>query len=215
VVITLYACNFHGAFAHGLVRDIRVRWALEEAHLPYEARVLGRTEASAPEYRKIHPFAKFPALVEDDLVMFESAAMMIYLGEKSEVLLPRDRVGKARAISWICAAATTIEGVVDAINRIDHFPIDPQADRAIRPRTEQVLRTRLECVSQALESKEYLEDRFSGADIMMRSVLDMLRHTDIVAQFPVLNSYMARCAVRPAFQRAMRDHLLAYQSESA
>jgi glutathione S-transferase len=213
-VITLYACNFHGAFAQGLVRDIRVRWALEEAQLPYETRVLGRTEASAPRYGQIHPFAKFPALVEDDLVMFESAAIVIYLGEQSEVLLPRDRVGRARAMSWICAAATTVEGVVDAINRIDHFPIDPAADRAIRPRTEQVLRTRLECVSRALESKEYLEGRFTGADIMMRSVLDMLRHTDIIAQFPVLSSYMARCAARPAFQRAMRDHLLAYQGES-
>jgi glutathione S-transferase len=210
-VITLYACNFHGAFAHGVVRDIRVRWALEEAGLRYETRVLGREEAAAPAYRDIHPFAKFPALVDDDVVMFESAAIVLYLGEKSEVLLPRDKIGKARTTAWVCAAATTVEGIVDVINRIDHFPINREADHAIRPRTEQVLRMRLDRVSEALENKEYLESRFTGADIMMRSVLDMLRHTNIVAQFPVLSAYMARCAARPAFQRAMEDHLSAYQ----
>jgi glutathione S-transferase len=214
-MITLYACNFHGAFAHGIVRDIRVRWALEEAGLHYETRVLGREQTAAPEYRHIHPFAKFPALVDDDVVMFESAAIVLYLGERSEVLLPRDKIGKARATAWICAAATTVEGVVDALNRIDHFPIDREADQAIRPRTEQVLRTRLDCVSKALENNEYLESQFTGADIMMRSVLDMLRHTDIVAQFPVLRAYMARCAARPAFQRAMGDHLSAYRTEPA
>lgn len=214
-MITLYACNFHDAFAHGLVRDIRVRWALEEAGLRYKTRVLGREDAAGPEYRNIHPFAKFPALVDDDVVMFESAAIILYLGEKSEVLLPRDKIGKARATAWICAAATTVEGVVDTLNRIDHFPINPEADQAIRPRTEQVLRMRLDRVSEALENKEYLENQFTGADIMMRSVLDMLRHTDIVAQYPVLSAYLARCAVRPAFQRAMGDHLSAYQTEPA
>jgi glutathione S-transferase len=211
LLITLYACNFHGAFAHGIVRDIRVRWALEEAELRYQTRVLGREQAAAPEYRRIHPFAKFPALVDEDVVIFESAAIVLYLGEKSEVLLPRDKIGKARAMAWICAAATTIEGVVDTINRIDHFPINREADQAIRPRTEQVLRMRLDCVNEVLANKEYLVDRFTGADIMMRSVLDMLRHTDIIAQFPALSAYMARCAARPAFQRAMGDHLTAYQ----
>jgi glutathione S-transferase len=214
-MIILYACNFHGAFAHGLVRDIRVRWALEEAGLRYETHVLGREEAAAPAYRNIHPFAKFPALVDDDVVIFESAAIVLYLGEKSEALLPRDKIGKARTAAWICAAATTVEGVVDTLNRIDHFPINREADQAIRPRTEQVLRMRLDCVSEALGNKEYLENRFTGADIMMRSVLDMLRHTDIVAQFPVLSAYMARCAARPAFQRAMGDHLSAYKTEPA
>jgi len=208
---TLYTVNFHDAFAHGLVRDIRVRWALEEAGLPYETRILSREELTAPQYRAINPLAKIPALVDGDLALFESAAIVLYLGDQSEALLPQDRVGRARATMWICAAVSTIESAVDALCRIDHFPIDREADQAIRPRVEQVLCMRLERLSEALEGKNYLEDRFTGADILMRSVLDMLRHTDLVARYSALSDYMARCALRPAFQRAMSAHLAAYR----
>ena len=210
-LITLYTANFHGAFAHGLVRDIRVRWALEEAGFPYETRVLSREALTAPEYRAINPLATVPALVDDGLALFESAAIVLFLGDQSETLLPRDRVGKARTTAWICAAVSTIESVVDALCRIDHFPINREADQTIRPRVEQVVCMRLELLSEALQGKDYLEDRFTGADIMMRSVLDMLRHTDLVSRYSALSGYMARCALRPAFQRAMSGHLAAYQ----
>lgn len=213
-MITLYACNFHGVFAHGTVRDIRARWALEEAGLPYETRLVSREGLGSAEYRAIHPFGKIPAIVEEDgLAIFESAAIILHLGERSEVLLPRDRAGKAQATAWICATATTLEWTVGTLGRIDFFPIDRDADQKIRPMTEKVVQMRLSALNEALEGKDYLVGRFTGADIMMRSVLDMLRHTPLVADYPVLSAYMARCADRPAFQRAMRDHLAAYPKE--
>lgn len=216
VMITLYACNFHPAFAHGTVRDIRARWALEEAGVSYETQMIDREGLATPEYRAIHPFGKIPAIVEEDgLVIFESAAIILHLGERSEVLLPQDRVGKARTTAWICAAATTLESPVGTLGRIDFFTIDHDADQAIRPATEKVVQTRLAALNDALKDKEYLEERFTGADIMMRSVLDMLSHTNLIAQYPALSAYMARCAARPAFQRAMHDHLAAYQKETA
>jgi glutathione S-transferase len=209
-MITLYTVNFFGAFAHGLVRDIRVRWALEEAGLPYETRVLSREDVTAPKFRRISPLAKVPAIVDDDLALFESSAIVLHLGERSETVMPRDRIGRARTTAWICAAVSTVESTVDALCRIDHFPINREADQTIRPRVEQVVCMRLERLSEALEGREYLEGRFTGADVLMRSVLDMLRHTDLVSRYPVLSAYMARCASRPSFQRAMRDHLAAY-----
>ncbi len=215
-MITLYACNFHPAFAHGTVRDIRARWALEEAGLPYETRLVSREGLGTPEYRAIHPFGKIPAIVEEDgLVIFESAAILLHLGERSEILLPRDRGGKGRTTAWICAAATTLEWTVSTLGRIDFFTIDRDADLAIRPATVKVVQMRLAALNDALGKKDYLVERFTGADIMMRSVLDMLSHTDLASQFPALSAYMERCAARPAFQRAMRDHLAAYQEETA
>lgn len=215
-MITLYACNFHGDFAQGTVRDIRARWALEEAGRPYQVDMVSRERLATPQYRSIHPFGKIPAIVDEDgLVIFESAAIVLYLGEDSEVLLPRDRAAKARTTAWICAAATTLEWPVSTLARIDFFTIDRDADLTIRPATVQVVEMRLAALADALGSKEYLEDRFTGADIMMRSVLDMLSSTDLVAQHPALVDYMARCASRPAFQRAMRDHLAGYVEDPA
>lgn len=215
-MITLYACNFHPPFAHGTVRDIRARWALEEAGLPYETQMVSREGLATPEYRAIHPFGKIPAIADEDgLVIFESAAILLYLGERSDVLLPRDHAEKMRATAWICAAATTLESPVATLGRIDFFTIDRDADMTIRPATVKVVQMRLDALSDALGDKEYLMDRFTGADIMMRCVLDMLSHTDLVAAYPNLSTYMARCTDRPAFQRAMHDHLAAYKKEPA
>ena len=215
-MITLYACNFHGAFAQGTVRDIRARWALEEAGVAYETKMVSREGLAAADYRAIHPFGKIPAIVEEDgLAVFESAAIVLHLGQTHEVLLPRDREGRARTTAWICAAATTLEWTVSTLGRIDFFPIDRNADQTIRPMTEKVVLMRLAALNDALQGKDYLEGRFTGADIMMRSVLDMLSHTDLVARFPTLADYMVRCAARPALQRAMRDHLAGYPTETA
>lgn len=215
-MLTLFACNFHPQFAQGTVRDIRARWALEEAGVAYQTRLVSRDELSTPAYRAVHPFGKIPAIADEDgLMIFESAAIIIYLGERSEVLLPRDSAGKARTIAWICAGATTLEWPVSTLGRIDFFTIDREADLKIRPMTEKVVEMRLAALNDALGDREYLEGRFTGADIMVRSVLDMLSHTGLVGRFPALSSYMTRCAGRPAFRKAMEDHLAAYRPEPA
>lgn len=215
-MITLYACNFHGSFARGTVRDIRARWALEEIELPYETRMVSKEDLSTPHYRAIHPFGKIPAIVDEaGLAIFESAAIILHLGERDERLMPRDSAGKARTTAWICAAASTLEWTVSTLGRIDFFPIDQEADQKIRPMTEKMVHARLAALSDALGEADYFMERFTGADIMLRSVLDMLSHTDLVSAYPNLAAYMSRCAERPAFRRALRDHLAAYQKEPA
>lgn len=101
------------------------------------------------------------------------------------------------------------------LGRIDFFMIDREADMAIRPATVKVVQMRLDALSDALGDREYLVGRFTGADVMMRCVLGMLSHTDLVAAHSNLIAYMARCADRSALQRAMQHHLAAYKKEPA
>lgn len=210
-MIVLHTGNFHAPFAQGLVRDIRVRWALEEAGLAYETRLMGRQDTYKPEYRTLQPFGKIPVLEDDGLVLFESAAIVLYLGERSDALLPADRIGKARATAWVLAAVNTVEPAIEHLCHIDLFPSHPKEEQVIRPTAEQAVKGKLASVVAWLEGKDYLEGRFTAADIIMASSLKLMRHTDIVAQHPVLNAYMQRCEARPAYQRALNDHMAAYE----
>src|SRR5438067_256166 len=94
-MITITAFASVPPFARGLVRDLRVRWALEEAGLRYDVRLLEQGEGDKPEYRALQPFGQVPLYMEDDFVLFESGAIVLNIGERSEVLLPKD--AKARA----------------------------------------------------------------------------------------------------------------------
>lgn len=210
-MIILYTGNFHAPFAQGLVRDIRVRWALEEGGIAYETRLLGRQDTYEPDYRAIHPFGKVPALEDDGLVMFESAAMILYIAERSEALLPRDRIGKARTTVWMFAAVNTIEPSIEHLCHIDLFPSHPAEEQVIRPTAERVVRQKLDVLAARLDGKDYLERRFTAADIVMASSLKLMRHTDIIEHYPVLGAYIRRCEARPAYQRALRDHMAAYE----
>jgi glutathione S-transferase len=108
-MITVTAFRWVPSFARGQVRDLRVRWALEEAGLPYRTRLLGRGEQDAPEYRALQPFGQVPLLEEDARVLFESGAIVLYLGERSEALLPGEPGARARAVQWLIAALNSIE----------------------------------------------------------------------------------------------------------
>lgn len=209
-MIVLHTGNFHAPFAQGLVRDIRVRWALEEAGIPYETRLMSREDTYAPAYRTLQPFGKIPVLEDDGLVLFESAAIILYLGERSDTLLPACRIGKARATAWVIAAVNTVEPAIEHLCHIDLFPSHPKEEQVIRPTVEQTVRGKLAPVVSWLKGKDYLEGRFTAADIVMASSLKLMRHTNLIAQHPVLNNYMERCETRPAYQRALHDHLAAY-----
>src|SRR5476651_362434 len=111
-MITISAFKWVPPFAQGQVRDLRARWACEEAGIAYKTRLVGFEDTAKPDYRAWQPFGQVPAMEEDGLVLFESGAMVLHIGEKSEVLLPRDPHGRARAIAWLFCALNTIEVVV-------------------------------------------------------------------------------------------------------
>src|SRR3954453_9789641 len=120
-MITVSAFKWVPEFARGQVRDLRVRWALEEAGLPYATRLLEQGDQDKPEYRALQPFGQVPVLEEDGLVLFESGAIVLYIGERSETLLPSEVGARCRATQWLIAALNSIEPFVMNIAVIDLF----------------------------------------------------------------------------------------------
>ena len=213
-MITVSAFKMVPPFAQGLVRDLRVRWALEEAGLPYEARLIGFEDQGTPAYRALQPFGQVPAFEEDGLTLFESGAIVLHIAEKSTTLMPGDAAGRARATTWVVSALNTVEPPIANLAEIDLFPGDAAVKAARRPAVEQRVRLRLGEVAEVLGARDYLEDRFTAGDLMMTTVLRNLRQTDIVQSFPALAAYQARCEARPAFARALAAQLDVFKANS-
>ena len=108
-MITISAFQWAPDFAQGQVRDLRVRWALEEAGIPYQTRLLALGDQDKPEYRALQPFGQVPIFEENGFVLFESGAIVLHIGERSETLLPKDPAARARAMQWLIAALNSIE----------------------------------------------------------------------------------------------------------
>ena len=121
--------------------------------------------------------------------------------------MPKDRVGRERATAWVFSALNTIEPAVQELGSILFFHKDAAWAKERRPQVEEFLRLRLGQLADALDDKDYLEDRFTVGDLMMSDVLRIIDSTSIVDGFPTLRAYRDRCEARPAFQRAMKDQM--------
>jgi glutathione S-transferase len=210
-VIRISAFQWVPPFAQGLVRDLRVRWALEEAGLPYRADLIGPDDQSSEAYRARQPFGQVPVFEEDGLVLFESGAIVLHVGERSPVLLPAEAGPRARAITWVFAALNTMEIRLQALAELDLFHAGQEWAKLRRPELESAVQRRLAELSACLGKREYLDQRFTAGDLMMTSVLRILRHTQLVEAEPRLKAYQARCEARPAFQKALRGQMAAFE----
>jgi glutathione S-transferase len=207
-MITISAFKWVPDFARGQVRDLRVRWALEEAGLPYETRLLEQGEQDKPDYRALQPFGQVPVFAEDGFVLFETGAIVLHIGERSETLLPRDRDARARATQWLIAALNSIEPFIMNVAVIDLFYANEEWAKLRRPGAVEFAQKRLSALSQTLGDKPYLDGgRFTAGDLMMTTVLRILKHTDIVTRDQRLAAYIERCTARPAFKRAFDAQL--------
>ena len=206
-MLTVSAFRWVPAFARGVVRDLRVRWACEEAGLPYRSELIDPTVQATPGYRVKQPFGQVPVIEEDGLVLFESGAIVLHIGERSEALLPREPAARARAVGWVFAALNSIEPQVSQLAEIDLFHADKPWAGEARPVVEAAVRKRLGELAAWIGERTWLEDRFTAGDLMMASVLRILRHTDLVAAEPVLHAYLGRCEARPAFRKALAAQL--------
>ena len=203
-MITISAFKWVPESARGQVRDLRARWALEEAGLPYKTRLLEQGDQDRPEYRALQPFGQVPILEEEGAVLFESGAIVLYIGERSEALLPKDSRARARAVQWLIAALNSIEPFVMNVALIDLFYANEEWAKLRRPGAVAFVQRRLSALSRSLGDKPFLDgDRFTAGDLMMTTVLRILKHTDIVSSDKRLAEYVARCASRPAFKRAL------------
>lgn len=209
-MITVTAFKWVPPFAQGLVRDLRVRWALEEAGLRYEVKLLADGEKDSADYRSWQPFGQVPAYEENGLKLFESGAIVLRIAERSETLLPGDPAARARAIEWLFAALNTIEPPVQNLAGIDLFSADQEWAKLRRPDSEAAVKKRLAELASALGDGPFIDGaRFTVGDLMMATVLRILRHTELVAETG-LGDFLARCEARPAFQRALAGQMAAF-----
>jgi len=209
-MIRCYAFEWVPPFARGQVRDLRVRWALEELGLPYETRLVGSSpDAMAPAaYRALQPFGQVPALEDDGVTLFESGAIVLYLAERHPSrLLPPDPAARGRVLQWAFAALNTIEPPLQNLAALDFFPSEERFAKERRPGALAFARRRLGELARCLDGRDFLVDAFSAADVLLSSVLRILSHTELVAEQPAVAAYQHRCESRPAFQRALAAQL--------
>lgn len=200
-MITISAFEWVPDFAKGQVRDLRVRWALEEAGIPYRSRLLAQGDQNKPEYRALQPFGQVPIFEEDGQVLFETGAIVLHIGERSETLLPKDPHARARATQWLIAALNSVEPFIMDVVRIDLFNKDQEWAKLRRPGAVEFANGRLKCLADNLGDKPFLDgDRFTAGDLMMATVLRIM--PELTNTQPALTKYVERCTARPAFKRA-------------
>lgn len=215
-MIQVTAFKWVPPFAQGSVRDIRVRWALEEAGLGYDDYLIGSEDQGTAAYRTLQPFGQVPAYRDDKVEMFESGAIVLYIAQNSDQLMPADQAGRAMVMTWLFAAMNSVEPTVGELATIDLFCADQAWAKERRPQVEAQLRKRLTDLQIALADRRWFaNDRFSAADILMTHVLRVLRHTTILAGYPALSAYLERCEARPAFQRALADQMKPFKAAEA
>jgi len=211
-MITISAYKWVPPQVRGLVRDLRPRWALEEAGIPYTEKLIGLGEDQASDwYRALQPFGQVPAMEEDGLKIFESGAIVLRIAQKSDVLMPKDEVGRLRTTSWIFAAINSIEPPVQELALIQLAYSDQEWTKARKPMLDEWITKRLAQLADVLDGKDWLEGRFTAGDLMMVTVLRMLHTTDLLDREPAIKAYVARGEARPAFQRALAAQLAAFE----
>jgi len=192
----------------GLARDTRVRWALEEAGLPYEVRLVTFPAMKQPAHLALHPFGQIPTLEDGGLALFETGSIVMQIAEQRPgTLLPVDAAARARAVTWMFAAVSTVEPPILEFTMALLFERDKPWYEARLPMLRGRVSTRLEQLSNRLGDADWLDGNFSAGDLMMIHVLQRLRSSGILDEFPRLKAYMARGEARPAFQRAFAAQL--------
>src|ERR1700679_1241723 len=194
----------------GLARDMRVRWALEEVGQPYDVRLVSFSEMKQSTHRALHPFGQIPTYEESDLALFESGAIIFHLAERHAGLLPDDANARARAITWIFAALNTVEPPILELVTARFLEGDKPWSKDRLPLIKDRIRDRLKQLSARLGSADWLDGAFSAGDLMMVSVLIMLKSSGILDEYPNLAAYVARGEARPAYKRAFNAQLAVF-----
>jgi glutathione S-transferase len=207
-VITAY--DWVPDFARGQVRDLRVRWVLEEVGQAYDVRYLEQGSQKAPPHRALQPFGQVPTYQEGDLVLFESGAIVLHISEKHGRLIPDGPGGKARAAEWAFAALNTVEPPIGDFAFATLFEADKPWSAARLPSVKARIDERLGELSDRLAEREWLDGNFSAGDLLMIAVLRQIAGTDMLESYSNLQNYVARGEARPAFRQALADHMAGF-----
>ena len=191
----------------GLARDVRVRWALEEVGEPYDIRLLGFAELKQPAHLARSPFGQIPTYQDGDLALFETGSIILHIAEQHAGLLPADPDARARAITWMFAAVSTVEPPILDLQTA-RFAEGKQSWAAERlPLVLDRIRDRLRDLSRRLGDADWLDGAFSAGDLMMVHVLQRVKPSGLLLEFPNLTAYVARAEARPAYKRAFEAQL--------
>jgi glutathione S-transferase len=191
----------------GLARDTRVRWALEEAGLPYEVRLVSFHAMKEAAHLALHPFGQIPTYEEDGLTLFETGSIVMHIAERRPGLFPADANARARAITWMFAALNSVEPPILELVIVKFVEGDkPWKDERL-PLVLDRIRGRLTQLATRLGDTDWLDGGFSAGDLLMVSVLLRLRPSGLLNEFPSLAAYVARGEARPAYQRAFAAQL--------
>tara|TARA_R110000850_G_scaffold441_7_gene2714 strand:+ start:12224 stop:12865 length:642 start_codon:yes stop_codon:yes gene_type:complete len=189
----------------GYVRDLRVRWALEEAGLPYRVESTPFRERGAGHFAH-QPFGQVPWLTDGDLSIFESGAILLHLGELSDKLMPVDPRGRSDVREWLIAALASVEA---ASQPWSFFMFSGGTDQTPMRKffDDFLFQHRLKHLEPVLSDCQWLVGMFSIADIRMADVLRLVDRFDGLAAFPACRAYVARATARPAFEQAHADQM--------
>ena len=199
----------------GQARDMRVRWALEEVGQPYDVRLVSFAEMKEPAHLALHPFGQIPTYEEGDLGLFESGAIVFQIAKRHPGLLPDDANARARAITWMFAALSTVEPPIVELGGAMIMEREEPWFEARLPLLRDRVRVRLQQLSRRLADADWLDGAFSAGDLMMVTVLRRLNSSGLVEEYPNLAAYVARGEARPAYQRAFADQLAVFTAASA
>lgn len=198
-------------FAQGLVRDLRIRWALEEIGRPYRVRLLDALHRRPDDYFCEQPFGQVPIYKDAEVQLFESGAILIHLGMQDERLLPTETSERMRGIAWLIASLNSVEPAILALLTANIFSKGQPWTEGASEQFTGILKERLRCVSNALGDREWLEDRFTIGDLMLVAVLRQLRGTNILDEYPNVAALVKRGEARPAFKQALADQLAVFR----
>jgi glutathione S-transferase len=214
MTITITAFERSPDGGRGLARDTRVRWALEEVGQPYDVRLLSFKAMKEPEHLALQPFGQIPTYEEDDLVLFESGAIILHIAERHAGLLPRDANARARAITWMFAALSTVEPPIVDRSSARFQEGDKSWYEERLAMIDERIHKRLGELSRCLGDADWLDGAFSAGDLLMISVLQRIKSAGILDEYPNLSAYVARGEARPAYQRAFADQLAVFKAAS-
>jgi glutathione S-transferase len=194
----------------GLARDMRVRWALEEVGQPYDVRLVSFAGLKEPAHRTLQPFGQIPTYEEGSVTLFESGAIVLHIAESHAGLLPGDAAGRARAISWMFAALSTVEQPIVDLQNAVILERDAAWSAQRLPMVKDRIRARLAELSDHLGAADWLDGAFSVGDLLMVHVLRRLAASGLLDEYPTIAAYVARGEARPAFKRAFAAQLAVF-----
>lgn len=207
MTITITAFERSPDGGKGLARDTRVRWALEEVGQPYQVRLVSFRALKEPAHLALNPFGQIPTYEEGELALFETGAIVLHIAERHAGLLPSDANARARAITWMFAALSSVEPPILELVTVKIVEGDKPWRAERLPLVQDRVRARLSQLSARLGDADWLDTAFSAGDLMMVSVLLRARPSGLLDEFPNLAAFVARGEARPAYQRAFEAQL--------